>query len=148
MDRRSRRQFLRASLAVAGVGVLSGCGLARLPWQPARVPRIGYLGIGTAPPNSLLLDAFRQGLRDLGYVEGQNVVIEYRFIDGRMGQAPGLAAELVRLEVDLIVAAGAEASVAAKNATETSTIRVTARGPSARVARGSAGLIDGPFSTP
>jgi putative ABC transport system substrate-binding protein len=118
MARHRRRQILQAGLALAGLGLLSGCGLPQSPWsQTARVPRIGYLGIGTAMPNSLLLDAFRQGLRDLGYLEGRTIEIEYRFVDGRMEQAPVLAAELVSLNVDLIVTAGAEASIAAKNAT-------------------------------
>jgi putative tryptophan/tyrosine transport system substrate-binding protein len=91
-----------------------------LPWQqPARTPRIGYLGIGAAMPNTLLLDAFRQGLHDLGYVEGQNLDIEYRFLDGRLEQAPGLAAELVALDVAIIVTAGIEATIASRDATAT-----------------------------
>ena len=120
MRGRSRRRFLRGGLALAGFGLLVGCGLPQSPWnQTARLPRIGYLGIGTAMPNSLLFDAFRQGMRDLGYVEGETIEIAYRFIDGRLDQAPGLAAELVALNVDIIVTAGAEATVAAKNATTT-----------------------------
>ena len=70
-------------------------------------------------PNTLLFDAFRQGLRDLGYVEGENIQIEYRFLDGRLEQAPTFAAELVTLNVDIIVTAGIEATVAAKRATNT-----------------------------
>jgi putative tryptophan/tyrosine transport system substrate-binding protein len=115
-----RRRLLQASLAVAGLGLLSGCTLPPAPWQPTpRTPRIGYLGIGTAMPNSLLLDAFRQGLRDLGYVEGETIEIEYRFVDGRLEQAPALAHELVELKVDLIVTAGIDATLAAKDATPT-----------------------------
>src|SRR5688500_3755349 len=115
-----RRDFLCHALAVAGSGFLAGCALPRAPWQQApRAPRIGWLGIGTVMPNTLLFDAFRQGLRDLGYVEGENIQIEYRFLDGRLEQAPTFAAELVTLNVDIIVTAGIEATVAAKRATNT-----------------------------
>jgi putative ABC transport system substrate-binding protein len=65
------------------------------------------------------LDAFRQGLRELGWVEGQNIVIDYRFAEGRFDRLPDLAAELVRLKVDIIVAATTPAAAAAKKATET-----------------------------
>jgi putative ABC transport system substrate-binding protein len=115
----ARRRFLSGGLALAALGLTAGCD-RRLPWQPpARVPRLGYLGVGAIGPNVLLVEAFRQGLRDLGYVEGQSIAIEYRFMDGRMEQAPALAAELVALEVDLIVTAGGEATAAARDATAT-----------------------------
>ncbi|HEV2056976.1 MAG TPA: ABC transporter substrate-binding protein [Methylomirabilota bacterium] len=68
---------------------------------------------------SPFLDAFRQGLRELGWVEGQNIVIDYRFAEGRFDRLPDLAAELVRLKVDIIVAVSTPGVVAAKNATET-----------------------------
>ncbi len=114
-----RRDFLWRGLALAGCGLLSACQMPLSPWQQTpRIPRIGYLGIGTAMPNSLLLDAFRQGLRDFGYVEGETVEIEYRFLDGRLEQAPAFAAELVALKVDVVVTAGIEATVAAKAATD------------------------------
>ena len=107
-----RRDFLRCSLALAGCGLLSGCALPPAPWRPKpRIPRIGYLGIGVAMPNSLFLDAFRHGLRDLGYIEGENIEIEYRFVDGRLEQAPALAAEIVATNPDIIVTAGFESSV-------------------------------------
>jgi len=66
-----------------------------------------------------LLDAFRQGLRELGWVEGQNIVIDYRYAEGRVDRLPDLAAELVRLKVDLIVSGGTQGVTAARNATET-----------------------------
>jgi len=66
-----------------------------------------------------MLDAFRQGLRELGWVEGQNIVIDYRYAENRVDRLPGLAAELVRLKVALIVSAGTQGVTAAKNATET-----------------------------
>jgi putative ABC transport system substrate-binding protein len=86
--------------------------------QAGKVPRIGFLFYGSPGP-SPELDAFRQGLRELGYIEGQNITIEYRFAGGRVGQLPELAAELVRLKLDVIVTPGTPASVAAKQATST-----------------------------
>jgi ABC-type uncharacterized transport system substrate-binding protein len=83
--------------------------------QPGKIPRIGYLG-GTATAR---IDAFRQGLRELGYVEGKNVVIESRFTEGKPDRLAALAAELVRLKVDVIVTAGSNPTRAAKEATAT-----------------------------
>src|SRR5262245_11241656 len=82
--------------------------------QPKKVPRIGFLA---ATLQQHYVEAFQQGLRELGYVEGQNITIEYRFADGKFERLPDLAAELVRLKVDVIVAAVTQASLAAKNAT-------------------------------
>src|SRR5262252_8788123 len=88
--------------------------------QAGKVPRIGFLGVTSPSDRPPLLDAFRQRLRELGWVEGQNVVIDYRYAEGRVDRLPDLAAELVRLKVDLIVAsAGTQVATAAKNATET-----------------------------
>jgi putative ABC transport system substrate-binding protein len=84
--------------------------------QPGKVPRIGYLASGAsrASPNA---EALRQGLRDLGYVEEQNIAIEYRSSEGNTDRLPGLASELVRLKVDIIFAARGDAGRAAKKAT-------------------------------
>jgi putative ABC transport system substrate-binding protein len=88
--------------------------------QPTKVPRIGYLASGAAAnEHSARADAFRQGLRDLGYVEGKNIAFEYRRAEGKLVQLPDLAAELVGLKVDIIVAGGNSAIRAAKNATTT-----------------------------
>jgi putative ABC transport system substrate-binding protein len=88
--------------------------------QPGRVPRIGYLASGAgANEFSSRADAFRQGLRDLGYVEGKNIAFEYRRAEGKLVQLPDLAAELVGLKVDIIVVGGNSAIRAAKNATTT-----------------------------
>jgi putative ABC transport system substrate-binding protein len=87
--------------------------------QPAgKVPRIGYLALNPAA-NPQLHEAFRQGLRDLGYVEGRNVVIEYRDAEGKPERLPALAAELVALKVDVLVAQPTVAALAAKQATRT-----------------------------
>jgi putative ABC transport system substrate-binding protein len=84
-----------------------------------KVHRIGYLGSGSSTSNPHLPGAFRQGLRDLGWIEGQNIVIEYRFADGHLDRLPALAAEVVRLKVDIIAASPTPAALAAKNATGT-----------------------------
>jgi len=82
------------------------------------VPHIGYLS-PLSPTDGMVLEAFRQGLRELGCVEGQTIVIEYRFAEGRPERLPALAAELVRLKVDVIVTAGSPAPEAAKQTTRT-----------------------------
>ena len=87
--------------------------------QAKKIPRIGFLASVSASSDADRIEAFRQGLRELGYVEGQNVTIEYRWADGRFEQLPDLAAELVRLKVDVIVAVVTQASLAAKKATGT-----------------------------
>jgi putative tryptophan/tyrosine transport system substrate-binding protein len=87
--------------------------------QPAGIPRVGILGVSSASFLSALVDAFRQRLRELGYVEGKNIVIEYRYAEGKLERLPDLAAELVRLKVDVIVASAPAAISAAKQANPT-----------------------------
>jgi putative ABC transport system substrate-binding protein len=87
--------------------------------QAAKVPRIGFLSLTSPSDRPPLLDAFRHRLRELGWVEGQNIVIDYRYAEGRVDRLPDLAAELVRLKVYLIVSFGTQGVTAAKNATET-----------------------------
>jgi putative ABC transport system substrate-binding protein len=87
--------------------------------QPKKIPRVGYLSTQTVSSHALSLSSFREGLRDLGYVEGKNLVIEYRYAEGRLDQMADLAAELVRLKVDVIVTQSTPAAMAAKNATKT-----------------------------
>ena len=87
--------------------------------QPKKLPRIGYLVGASLSSNKARIEAFRQGLRELGYVEGQNIVIEYRYAEGKPDRLPILAAELVRHNVDLIVTAGPADTRAAKKATST-----------------------------
>ncbi|MBI5627878.1 MAG: ABC transporter substrate-binding protein [Candidatus Rokubacteria bacterium] len=86
---------------------------------PAKVPRIGFLSPLSPTDNPHVLEAFRQGLRELGYVEGQTIAIEYRIGEGRPERLPALAADLVRLKVDVIVTGGAAASEVARRATST-----------------------------
>jgi len=87
--------------------------------QPKKDPRIGYLGATSRSTNPARKEAFRQGLRELGYVEGKNIVIEWRFAEGKLDRLPALAAELVRLKVDVIVTGGTTATRPAKQATVT-----------------------------
>jgi putative ABC transport system substrate-binding protein len=87
--------------------------------QPTKILRIGYLGAASASSASARTEAFRQGLRELGYVEGKNIVIEWRWAEGKFDRLPALAAELVRLKVDVIVTAGPIPTRAAKEATVT-----------------------------
>jgi ABC-type uncharacterized transport system substrate-binding protein len=109
-----RRRFLVTSLA----GALAAPLVAEAQ-QATKVARIGYL-LSNPAANPHLHEAFRQGLRDLGYVEGRNLVIEYRSAEGKLERLPALAAELVALKVDVIVAGGGTpAALAAKQATKT-----------------------------
>jgi len=87
--------------------------------QPTKIPRIGYLTASSLSAQSARIEAFRQGLRELGYVEGKNIVIEFRYAEGKFDRLPELAAELVRLKVDVIVTAGPIVTRAAKEATLT-----------------------------
>ena len=96
--------------------------------QVGNVYRIGILETIQASQNATKLDALRNGLRDLGYVEGRNLIIEYRSADGRAERFPELASELVRLKVDLIVTRGTPAAKAAKSATGTIPVVMAAMG--------------------
>jgi putative ABC transport system substrate-binding protein len=107
-------------LATAVVLLLFAVSLAPAAAQPLeKVPRVGFLGPRTRSNDTGLVDAFLQGLRDLGWVEGKTIVIEYRWAEGRSDRLPDLAAELVRRKVDVIFAGNTSVAVAAKNATGT-----------------------------
>lgn len=92
--------------------------------QPEKIHRLGLLS-GGFPGPSPDIEAFRQGLRDLGYVEGKNLVIEYRYAEGQGSRYPQLVSELIRLKVDVIVANGTEPTTVAKQATSTIPIVMT-----------------------
>ena len=97
--------------------------------QPKKVYRLGYLSSFEPVAESARAEGIRLALRELGYIEGQNIAIEYRFAEGKIDRAPELAAELVRLKVDIIVAAGGTGIIqAAKNATKTIPIVMTGGG--------------------
>src|SRR6266496_1277362 len=115
MGRVQRRDFLIAA------GVLLAAPFVAEAQPTSKIYRIGYLAAGWGSGTAYLrpLEAFRQGLRELGWVEGQNVLIEYRFAEGRLERPPGLAEALVPLKVDVIAASPTPAALAAKNATRT-----------------------------
>ena len=104
------------------------------PAQPEELnnlPKIGFLQLRVAPtPKSLdpLADAFREGLRELGYIEGKTIQLEHRYASGRSGRLPGLVAELMKLKVDVIVVASRQAIRAAKSATNTIPIVIVTQG--------------------
>jgi len=115
----------RAFLGTLAGGLLAAP-LAAEAQTAGKVLRIGYLGYSSPTLERDLVEAFRQGLRDLGYVESRNLVIEYRSAGGKRERFPELAAELVRLKVDVIVTLATPAALAAKQATDTIPIVVAA----------------------
>jgi putative ABC transport system substrate-binding protein len=101
------------------IAILSPC-LSAEAQQPGKIPRIGYLAGNTPTTDFTRSEAIRLALRELGYVEGQNITIEYRYAEGNQDRNPQLAAELVRLQVDVILVSSGDPSIrAAKNATKT-----------------------------
>ena len=114
---KSEIQNLKLVGIFAIVVALAVCGGRAEAQQSTKIPRIGYLG--GAAPFPVRREAFRQGLRDLGYVEGKNIIIEWRSGEGKADRVPGLAAELVRLKVEVIVTDGSGSTRSAKAATST-----------------------------
>src|SRR6266568_4777063 len=99
MDRQSRRRLLQSTLTLASLGLFSACGALLPQEQSPKVARLGWLmpNALNSPPDADITRGFQQGLQELGYVEGQNLVIEYRAAEGNFDRLPGLAAELARL---------------------------------------------------
>jgi putative ABC transport system substrate-binding protein len=117
-DRSLLRKFMkRIATLVAIILALMGYGAIATAQQPKKVPLIGYLAAASLSANAARTEAFRRGLRELGYVEGKNIVIEWRYAEGKRDRLPALAAELVRLNVDVIVTAGSGSTGAAKEVT-------------------------------
>src|SRR5437867_1306791 len=122
LDLTARPPYLRgvdircAVVAALVLGILAAP-LAVEAQEAGKVPRIGFLRAG--PPPRDFVDGFRQGLRELGYVEGQNIIIDYRFTDGTTAQLANLAAELLQRKVDVVLASGTEAVLATKALTQT-----------------------------
>src|SRR5262249_11898015 len=110
MKRAKTRSILIAVLLLTGAVIAEA-------QQPTKTPRIGYLAIVSPSVNADRIEAFRRGLRELGYVEGKNIFIEWRSAEGKSDRLPALAAELVGLKVDVIVTAGPTPTRAAKKAT-------------------------------
>jgi putative ABC transport system substrate-binding protein len=117
-NRKSTIQNRKWAGLFAIVVLLTACGVRAEAQQPKSVVKIGYLSVLSPSSDSTRIEAFRQGLRELGYVEGQNIAIESRYADGKLDQLPDLAGELVRLKVDVIVVGGSTATRATKNVTK------------------------------
>ena len=112
MKKPALSSILIATLVLA-VGVIADA------QQPRKTSRIGLLSGSGPATNPAALDAFRQGLRELGYVEGGNILLEYRWAEGKFDRLPGLAVELVGLRADVIVTVGTQATLAARQASNT-----------------------------
>jgi putative ABC transport system substrate-binding protein len=121
-NRKSKIQNLKPGGIVAIGVAFAICGAVAQAQQPKKIPRIGYIGYmsslnpSTSEPR---LEAFRQGLRDLGYIEGKNILVEYRYAEGKLDRFPSLVTELVQLKVDVLVVGPLLAIRAAKQATKT-----------------------------
>ncbi len=105
----NRRETVTSLLALAAVPLVAEA------QQAVKVYRVGWLVTGSPTTHGISLNAFRDGLQKLGYVEGRNIKIEYRWAEGNLERLPGLATELVRLKVDVILAGGTSGATAAKN---------------------------------
>ena len=117
MKRSRRRSLITQTVAVYSL-LIAVCSPAQAQ-QPKKVPRIGYLGANTRSTSSARIEAFRQGLRELGYIEGKNIIIEWRFADANPDRLRTFAAEIVQLPVEIIVTAGPASNRVAKQATAT-----------------------------
>jgi putative ABC transport system substrate-binding protein len=106
-------------LLIAVVSLILAIGHLAQAQQPKKIPRIGFLVSGSPSAYSSRIEAFRQGLRELGYVEGKTIAIEYRYAEGLTDPLPDLVADLVHLNVDVIVTSSTPATLALKNGTKT-----------------------------
>jgi putative tryptophan/tyrosine transport system substrate-binding protein len=122
MEGRRVRNTVRSAVLIGGILLFTICGEAQ---QPGKIFRIGFLDGGTAAGSAVLVKAFLQELSKLGWIEGKNITIEFRFAEQKAERLPELATELVRLKVDLIVVSGNATALAAKNATTTIPIVMT-----------------------
>jgi putative ABC transport system substrate-binding protein len=118
-----RREFITL---LGGAAASSAWPLATRAQQGERVRRIGFLGLVSAPSHISRVAALRAGLRDLGWIEGKNIVIEFRWAEGKYDRLPALAAELVQLNPDVLVTHGSSGALAAKKTTSTVPIVITA----------------------
>jgi putative tryptophan/tyrosine transport system substrate-binding protein len=119
VERRRTIQNLKWLVLSVIASVLVVTGAVTQAQQATKIPRIGFLGASSASALAARIEAFRQGLRELGYVEGKNIVIEWRSAEGKLDRLSALAAELVRLKVDVIVTTGPSPTRPAKEATST-----------------------------
>ena len=121
--------MMKRIIGLALGSILLAVGLPAQAQQPTKVARIGYLSPGDSVSRTYRTEAFRQGLKELGYIEGKNIAIEYRFAEARSERLSELAQDLVRLKVDIIFAGSHPATEAAKNATQTIPIVTSSQDP-------------------
>src|SRR5215831_1643246 len=122
-------QMKKAAVPILVAVILLTVAVVTEAQQPTKVPRIGYLSAVDAATDSARAGGLRLALHELGYIEGQNIAIEYRFAEGKVDRASELAAELVRLKVDIIIVAAGDVTIrAAKNATKTIPIVMMGQG--------------------
>src|SRR3954447_11835769 len=112
-------KYQKLVLILAFVIAFGACGTVAQAQQTEKIARIGYLDNSSASGNAPLLEAFRREMRKLGWTEGKNFTFEYRFAEGKFDRLADLAADLVRLKVDLILVSGGQPALAAKSATTT-----------------------------
>jgi putative ABC transport system substrate-binding protein len=124
--------MIKTIIGLALGSILLALGLPAQAQQPRKISRIGYLSGGDPVSRGYRIEAFRQGLKELGYTEGKNIIIEYRFAEARSDRLPELARELIGLKVDIIFAGGTPATEAAKNATRTLPIVTSSDDPVGR----------------
>ena len=129
----TRRKIVLAFAAGAAVAPVA----SHAQRQPTKVARIGFLGLASSTGWATRVEALRGGLRDLGYIEGRNIFIEFRWAEGKYDRLPNLADELVRLNVDVLVTAGTPGTLTAKRATSTIPIVMAASGDAVAM-----GLVD------
>src|SRR4029077_484381 len=135
----SKEKTMKTKITVLALcAMLFALGSPAEAQQPAKIPRIGFLsGSGDPKTPGPQLEAFRRGLQELGYIEGQNILVEYRYVEGKLDRLPSLVAELMQLKVDVFISGNLLAIRAAKQATKTIPIvMVTTADPV------TAGLID------
>jgi putative ABC transport system substrate-binding protein len=121
--------MMKRIIGLALSSFILAVGLPAQAQQPTKVARIGYLSPGDPVSRTYRTEAFRQGLKELGYIEGKNIAIEYRFAEARSERLSELAQDLVRLKVDIIFAGSHPATEAAKNATQTIPIVTSSQDP-------------------
>jgi putative ABC transport system substrate-binding protein len=141
---RTRCAMKKAGLSSILIAVvLLAVGVIAEAQQPKKISRVGFIGASSASSGGHYLEAFRHGLRDLGYVEGEDIVIEVRWAEGSAGRFPHLIAELIGLKVDVLFVSSAPGALAAKNAgITTPVVFATVTTPSGMASsRASLGLV-------
>src|SRR5947207_2464157 len=124
-NRKSKIQNRKWAGLFAIVVALATCGAVAHAQQTGKIFRIGFLDTSTASGSAVLWNAFREEMRKLGWIEGKNIAIDYRFAEQKLERLPELAVDLVRLKVDLILVGSVAAALAAKRATTTIPILMT-----------------------